>query len=78
MKETYANFFENLEECANTCFGLPTSTAHDLVIENDGLKFTMKLTENRMKELISKCVYVYGLEAVVKTAVKSANETDAE
>jgi hypothetical protein len=78
MKETYANFFRNLEECADDFFKLPTSTANDLTIENGGLKVTMELTDELMKELISKCVYIYGLEAVVKSAVEAANETDAE
>jgi hypothetical protein len=78
MKETYAKFFRNLEECADDFFKLPTSTAHDLTIENGGLKVTMELTDELMKELISKCVYIYGLEAVVKSAVEAANETDAE
>lgn len=77
MNKTYANFFSVLEDYADDFFK-PTSTAHDLVIENDGLKFTMELTESRMKELVSKCVSVYGLEAVVKSAVEAANETDAE
>jgi hypothetical protein len=36
------------------------------------------MTEELMKELVSKCVYIYGLEAVVKSAVEAANETDAE
>lgn len=78
MNKTYANFFSVLEDCADDFFKLPTSTAHDLVIENDGLKVTMEMTEELMKELVSKCVYIYGLEAVVKSAVEAANETDAE
>ena len=78
MKKTYANFFSVLEDHADDFFKLPTSTAHDLTIENNGLKVTMEMTEELMKELVSKCVYIYGLEAVVKSAVEAANETDAE
>jgi hypothetical protein len=78
MKKTYSEFFKNLEDCADDFFKLPTSTAHKLTIENDGLEVTMELTESRMKELVSKCVYIYGLEAVVKSAVESSNEIDAE
>lgn len=78
MKKTYANYFRDLEECVDGFFKSPTSTAHELTIENDGMKVTMELTEELMKEIVSKCVHIYGLEAVVKAAVKSANETDAE
>lgn len=74
MKKTYtAKYVRDLEYCVNNFFKLPTSTAHDLTIESDGLKVTMELTEELMKELVSKCVYIYGLEAVVKSAVESAN-----
>jgi hypothetical protein len=79
MNKTYSKFFVDLEDCFNDdFFKLPTSTAHDLTIENDGLKVTMRMTEELMKELVSKCVHIYGLEAVVKSAVESTNEIDAE
>ena len=73
-----AKTFRDFEKDSYDFFGLPVSTAHNLTIENDGLKVTMELTEKLMRELVSKCVYIYGLEAVVKSAVESTNETHAE
>lgn len=61
-------FAKNLEKCVREFIEFPT-----LTIENDGLKVTMELTENLMKELISKFVNIYGLETVVKSAVESTN-----
>ena len=70
------NTFKDYEKRAYDFFGIPVSTAHNLTIENDGLNVTVELTENLMKELVSKCVYIYGLEAVVKSAVESTKEND--
>lgn len=78
MKKTYVKFFRDLEDCADDFFKMSTSTTYDLTIEKDGLKVTMEMTEELMKELVSKCVHIYGLEAVVKSAVESSNEIDAE
>ena len=77
MKD-FNDFFENLEKVSGGFFGLPVSTAHNLTFEKDGIKVTVELTEKLMRELVSKCVYIYGLEAVVKSAVESEKENDKD
>ena len=77
MKD-FNDFFENLEKASGGFFELPVSTAHNLTIEKDGIKVTVELTEKLMRELVSKCVYIYGLEAVVKSAVESEKENDKD
>ena len=59
MKKTYfGQFFDNPEDL------------NLLTIEINDVKFSMELTEERMKKLVSACVKTYGLEAVMKAAVE--------
>ena len=74
----FNEFFDNLEKFSNGFLELPVYTAHNLTIEKDGIKVTFELTEKLMRELVAKCVYIYGLETVVKSAVESEKENDAD
>jgi hypothetical protein len=72
MKKTYSDFFETLEKCSE--FILPTKTVNMLDIENDNFKVSMELTEDVMRQMISRFVEVFGVKAVIQTAIESDTE----
>jgi hypothetical protein len=72
MKKTYNDFFENLYSCLD--FGLPTKSVKMLNIENENMKFSMELTEDVMKQMVGRFVEVFGVKAVIQTAIESDTE----
>jgi hypothetical protein len=72
MKKTYSDFFEKLYDCSD--FILPTKKVHMLNIENENFKFSMELTEDAMKQMVGRFVEVFGVKAVIQTAIESDTE----
>lgn len=71
MKKTYnyGNFFDTLGECSD--FIPTTKNVNMLNIENDNFKFSMELTEDVMRQMVSRFVEVFGVKAVIQTAIES-------
>lgn len=72
MKKTYSDFFKTLDEFSD--FIMPTKKVHMLNIENENFKFSMELTEDVMKQMVGRFVNVFGVKAVIQTAIESDTE----
>lgn len=69
MKKTYNDFFDKLYSCSD--FILPTKKVKMLNIENENFNFSIELTEDVMKQMVGRFVDVFGVKAVIQTAIES-------